>query len=75
MRFLSDTVDTVDVVKKEYVDSQDGIVTTNLSYAINVVSNHVYFWQESYVSKIYDVSATLQDNIGLDTKLASIFGA
>lgn len=75
MKFLSDSTGTTDVVKKEYVDAQDAINSTNMESTMMLIPSYVGMWQENYnAEKILDLYNTMQFSHELDTKIANMFG-
>ena len=74
MKFLSDSTDTTDVVKKEYVDAQDAINSTSMESTMMLIPSYVGMWQENYNNeKILDLYNTMQFSYDLDTKIANMF--
>lgn len=74
MKFLSDSTDTTDVVKKEYVDAQDTTNSANMETVLQLIPAQIGMWQESYNGeKVLDLYNTMQFSYELDTKIANMF--
>ena len=76
MKFVADITDTMDVVTKEYVDTQDaGNLTTVRSNILstNIINARISTWKEGYWLKVLSFEEMLQHKIGFDKKIANVF--